>query len=78
MMMNSCAVLLRDMDSAMDLERADIPKRDNTVCPNCDNECLVYFCSGGHPGSAVCNNCGCVLGGDDEGRGGDSMVCEYW
>ena len=42
-----------DMDSAVDLERSDIPKRDNTVCPNCDNGRLVYFCSGGHPGSAV-------------------------
>ena len=42
-----------DMDSAMDLERVDQPKRDNTVCPNCDNGRLVYFCSGGHPGSAV-------------------------
>jgi len=52
-----------DMDTAMDLERADVPKRDNTVCPNCDNGRLVYFCSGGHPGSAVCDNCGCVLGG---------------
>ena len=54
-----------DMELALALERDSVPlpKRDNTVCPNCDDGRLVYFCSGGHPGSAVCDACGCVLDG---------------
>jgi hypothetical protein len=54
-----------DMEHALALERDSVPlpKRDNTVCPNCDDGLLVYFCSGGHPGSAVCDACGCVLDG---------------
>ena len=54
-----------DMETALQLERGDAPAppRVNSVCPNCDNGILIYSGSGGHPGSAVCGSCGCVLDG---------------